>query len=73
MAEAPSCFTARVKRSVAADTAKPWADRVDVVAATAGDAPAAAVLIRPDGYVAWAGEDGDGLDDALHTWFGTPG
>jgi 2-polyprenyl-6-methoxyphenol hydroxylase-like FAD-dependent oxidoreductase len=58
---------------VHADTAKPWADRVDVVAATAGDAPAAAVLIRPDGYVAWAGEDGDGLDDALHTWFGTPG
>ena len=29
----------------------------------------AAVLIRPDGYVAWAGELGDpGLADALATW-----
>lgn len=27
----------------------------------------AAVLIRPDGYVAWAG-DGDGLEEALATW-----
>jgi 3-(3-hydroxy-phenyl)propionate hydroxylase len=34
-----------------------------------------AVLIRPDGYVAWVGE-GDrthlGLHDALTTWFGPP-
>ena len=31
----------------------------------------AAVLIRPDGYVAWAGELGDpGLADALVTWCG---
>ena len=31
----------------------------------------AAVLIRPDGYVAWAGELGDpGLADALATWCG---
>jgi 2-polyprenyl-6-methoxyphenol hydroxylase-like FAD-dependent oxidoreductase len=30
-----------------------------------------AVLIRPDGYVAWVGEGTDaGLDDALVTWFG---
>lgn len=52
-----------------AATAAPWADRVDVVAATA-DAPAEAVLVRPDGYVAWAGRSGDGLDEALRTWFG---
>jgi 3-(3-hydroxy-phenyl)propionate hydroxylase len=33
----------------------------------------AAVLIRPDGHVAWAGDVTDpGLPDALSTWFGTP-
>jgi hypothetical protein len=32
-----------------------------------------AVLIRPDGYVAWVGEGADtGLRDALTTWFGAP-
>jgi 3-(3-hydroxy-phenyl)propionate hydroxylase len=33
-----------------------------------------AVLIRPDGYVAWVGEQTQlGLVDALTTWFGAPG
>ncbi|MGW4946015.1 FAD-dependent monooxygenase [Actinoplanes sp. NPDC004185] len=51
-----------------------WRDRVDVVSAQARTAPAEALLIRPDGYVAWAlGPDGtDGLLDALVTWFGAP-
>lgn len=32
-----------------------------------------AMLIRPDGYVAWvAGQTGLGLPDALTTWFGAP-
>ena len=32
-----------------------------------------AVLIRPDGYVAWVGEPADpGLPDALTNWFGPP-
>ena len=36
-------------------------------------APPAAVLIRPDGYVAWVGDGTDtGLRDALTTWFGSP-
>ena len=61
----------------------PWADRVSAIDAEhAGDwelpalghvsAPAA-VLIRPDGYVAWVGDGTDaGLRDALTTWFGSP-
>jgi 2-polyprenyl-6-methoxyphenol hydroxylase-like FAD-dependent oxidoreductase len=61
----------------------PWADRVQVIDATylgTWDLPAlwevaapSAVLIRPDGYVAWVGEGTQlGLDDALTTWFGPP-
>jgi 3-(3-hydroxy-phenyl)propionate hydroxylase len=61
----------------------PWAERVQLVDASyagawelpvlgAVSAPTA-VLIRPDGYVAWVGEGTDtGLRDALTTWFGTP-
>src|SRR5438046_1485634 len=60
-----------------------WADRVQLVDATYGGAwelPAlgavaapTAVLIRPDGYVAWVGEGTQlGLADALTTWFGPP-
>jgi hypothetical protein len=59
----------------------PWADRVRLVDAryagpwelpVLGAVPApAAVLIRPDGYVAWAGDPArPGLTDALTTWFG---
>jgi hypothetical protein len=59
----------------------PWADRVQVVAAAydgVWQLPAlgvvagpTAVLIRPDGYVAWVGEGTDnGLTEALTTWFG---
>jgi hypothetical protein len=59
----------------------PWADRVQLVDATydggweipvigAVSAPAA-VLIRPDGHVAWTGNGTPtGLEEALATWFG---
>jgi 2-polyprenyl-6-methoxyphenol hydroxylase-like FAD-dependent oxidoreductase len=61
----------------------PWADRVQVIDArydgtwelpVIGVVPApAAVLIRPDGYVAWVGDSTQsGLADALTTWFGPP-
>jgi 3-(3-hydroxy-phenyl)propionate hydroxylase len=61
----------------------PWADRVRWVIAThegawelpvLGEVPApSAVLIRPDGHVAWAGDLTDPeLPLALTTWFGAP-
>jgi flavin-dependent dehydrogenase len=61
----------------------PWGDRVQLIdaeyvgtwelpAVGAVTAPTA-VLIRPDGYVAWVGEgDQMGLAEALTTWFGPP-
>jgi 2-polyprenyl-6-methoxyphenol hydroxylase-like FAD-dependent oxidoreductase len=59
----------------------PWADRVQSVDAEQpgewelpvfGSVPApTAALIRPDGYVAWVGQQTQlGLTDALTTWFG---
>jgi 3-(3-hydroxy-phenyl)propionate hydroxylase len=61
-----------------------WADRVqfiDAKYAAEWDLPAigavtapVAVLIRPDGYVAWVGDLSQvGLPDALTTWFGSGG
>jgi 2-polyprenyl-6-methoxyphenol hydroxylase-like FAD-dependent oxidoreductase len=61
----------------------PWADRVQLVDAEYGRewelpmvgavAAPEAVLIRPDGHVAWVGEGSqDGLAEALTTWFGAP-
>jgi hypothetical protein len=61
----------------------PWGDRVRLVDAryvgtwelpVVGAVPApAAVLIRPDGYVAWVGDRTHmGLPDALTRWFGPP-
>jgi 3-(3-hydroxy-phenyl)propionate hydroxylase len=59
-----------------------WAERVRVIDArytgewelpVLGSVGApSAVLIRPDGYVAWVGDGTDtGLTDALRTWFGS--
>jgi hypothetical protein len=61
----------------------PWADRVHLINAKyAGTwelpvlgtvAGPHAVLIRPDGYVAWVGDETQaGLADALTMWFGPP-
>ncbi|MFG3223696.1 FAD-dependent monooxygenase [Kitasatospora sp. NPDC048194] len=53
-----------------------WRDRVDLVTAGCAEPPAGALLLRPDGYVAWACEvgeaDPEGLERALRTWFGAP-
>jgi 2-polyprenyl-6-methoxyphenol hydroxylase-like FAD-dependent oxidoreductase len=64
-------------RADLADAAKEWSDRVDVITAATAGPPADAVLIRPDGYVAWAaGADtpgaAGGLRHTLQTWFGDP-
>jgi hypothetical protein len=58
----------------------PWADRVQLIDAryvgtwelpALGEVTApTAVLIRPDGYVAWVGDLAQPLADALTTWFG---
>jgi len=61
----------------------PWADRLRVVDAgydgawelpVIGTVPAPrAVLIRPDGYVGWVGDDtAENLTDALTRWVGAP-
>jgi FAD binding domain-containing protein/aromatic ring hydroxylase-like protein len=61
----------------------PWADRVQLIDAgyaglwelpVLGEVTApTAVLVRPDGYVAWVGDRTHlGLPEALTTWFGAP-
>jgi 3-(3-hydroxy-phenyl)propionate hydroxylase len=61
----------------------PWADRVQCVDARTTDAwelpvigavtAPEAVLIRPDGHVAWVGDQAQlGLAEALTAWFGPP-
>jgi 3-(3-hydroxy-phenyl)propionate hydroxylase len=60
-----------------------WSDRVQSIdakydgpwelPAIGAVAAPTAVLIRPDGYVAWVGDGNQaGLTDALKTWFGSP-
>jgi 3-(3-hydroxy-phenyl)propionate hydroxylase len=60
-----------------------WSDRIQMVdaeyagpwelPAIGGVTAPSAVLIRPDGYVAWVGEGTRvGLAEALKTWFGPP-
>jgi 2-polyprenyl-6-methoxyphenol hydroxylase-like FAD-dependent oxidoreductase len=57
-----------------AAAAQPWRDRLDIITAPVAGADPAALLIRPDGHLAWAGSPGDpaGLRRALGTWFGAP-
>jgi oxygenase len=56
--------------------ARGWADRVTAVPAQRpADGPlaeAGALLLRPDGCVAWVGAAGAGLLTALDRWFGEP-
>ncbi|GAA3800543.1 rifampin monooxygenase [Streptomyces phyllanthi] len=47
-----------------------WADRVDHVIDVSEELDVPAVLLRPDGHVAWAGEDQQELLGRLPQWFG---
>jgi 2-polyprenyl-6-methoxyphenol hydroxylase-like FAD-dependent oxidoreductase len=49
-----------------------WSDRVDHLPDPTAALDAPAVLMRPDGHVAWIGEDQHDLDDHLTRWFGPP-
>jgi 2-polyprenyl-6-methoxyphenol hydroxylase-like FAD-dependent oxidoreductase len=47
-----------------------WADRVDHVVDVSEELDVPAVLLRPDGHVAWVGDDQQNLLDQLPRWFG---
>ena len=49
-----------------------WSDRVDHLADPAAALDVPCVLLRPDGHVAWIGDDQQDLDDHLSRWFGKP-
>jgi rifampicin monooxygenase len=47
-----------------------WADRVDHVVDVSEELDVPAVLLRPDGHVAWVGEDQADLLSRMPRWFG---
>jgi 2-polyprenyl-6-methoxyphenol hydroxylase-like FAD-dependent oxidoreductase len=47
-----------------------WADRVDHVVDVSEELDVPAALLRPDGHVAWVGEDQQDLLSLLPRWFG---
>jgi 2-polyprenyl-6-methoxyphenol hydroxylase-like FAD-dependent oxidoreductase len=49
-----------------------WEDRVDHVVDVSEELDVPAVLLRPDGHVAWVGEDQQDLRSQLPRWFGAP-
>jgi 2-polyprenyl-6-methoxyphenol hydroxylase-like FAD-dependent oxidoreductase len=53
-------------------TVSGWSDRVDHLAYPAAALDVPCVLLRPDGHVAWIGDDQRVLDEHLARWFGEP-
>jgi hypothetical protein len=47
-----------------------WADRVDHVVDVSEELDVPAALLRPDGHVAWVGDDQQDLLSQLPAWFG---
>ncbi|WIM93297.1 rifampin monooxygenase [Actinoplanes oblitus] len=50
-----------------------WTDRVDHVVEVSEELDVPAVLLRPDGHVAWLGTEQDELAAQLARWFGSAG
>jgi rifampicin monooxygenase len=53
-------------------SAQAWADRVDHVVDVSEELDVPAALLRPDGHVAWVGQDQQDLVGQLPRWFGAP-
>ncbi len=53
-------------------TAGSWSDRVDHLADPTAALDVPGLLLRPDGHVAWIGDDQQDLDGHLARWFGRP-
>ncbi|MFD5969718.1 hypothetical protein ACFW5W_12445 [Streptomyces sp. NPDC058783] len=49
-----------------------WSDRVDHLADSTAALDVPCVLVRPDGHVAWIGDDQRDLEEHLSRWFGRP-
>ncbi|MEV0245675.1 rifampin monooxygenase [Nocardia sp. NPDC050712] len=49
-----------------------WSDRVDLLADPTAALDVPALLLRPDGHVAWIGADQQELNEHLTRWFGDP-
>jgi 2-polyprenyl-6-methoxyphenol hydroxylase-like FAD-dependent oxidoreductase len=59
------------------EAARGWNSRINTVSESIGDAPATALLIRPDGYIAWGTDnfttsDKHRLRGSLQRWIGAP-
>jgi 2-polyprenyl-6-methoxyphenol hydroxylase-like FAD-dependent oxidoreductase len=50
-----------------------WSDRVDLLADPSAAVDVPALLLRPDGHVAWVGDRQRDADRNLARWFGRPG
>ena len=54
--------------------AKPYSGRLDLVRGSSDGAEVSGLLVRPDGFIAWASAEGasdpDGLESALTRWLG---
>jgi 2-polyprenyl-6-methoxyphenol hydroxylase-like FAD-dependent oxidoreductase len=49
-----------------------WSDRVDYLGDPTAAVDVPGLLLRPDGHVAWIGDDQGDLDEQFFRWFGTP-
>jgi len=72
LVESAAAGAAKGGAPAGAAAADGWSDRVGVVHLDGPTGLPALVLVRPDGYVAWAADrpDGAGLRAALRRWCG---